>query len=292
MLNHLALEAAAPDWQILQPITSQYADDTRTCQSLTATRRCERRRCREILTPDTSASRPGADRPDVPAGPRCHRRCRGSRRSRSPSAPFNAQACLLSEPSEEAVDPPFADPRRDDVPTALDRPLAVDVLVLMQVPKQRVQPRPKRPLGLQAHRIAARRLHPARRADPQLPPRRDHYPCHRRQLGHLALSDPPFVSFGEHLPTSRTRTRPPDYHRVRFALHPADTDIPTLRTVGGPSPLDRRVVFGQRFLLPSNQLQQFIRGSVPPVGQRPACPRMHRPPPPDPIPAYPHGPTT
>ena len=136
----------------------------------------------------------------------------------------------LDQPLQRVLDATPADRESEHVPTDLHQPLVPDVLALVQVAQQRLDPRAERPPRLESGRIGAGRLDPAVRTGHGVLPALDHHRPHGWQLDDLAASDAPSTELRQRLTTARTRARAALDDHVRHAAHPTDPDVPALRT--------------------------------------------------------------
>jgi hypothetical protein len=111
---------------------------------------------------------------------------------------------------------------------------------LVEIAEQRLDARAERPPRLQARRIGPRRLGPAVCTGHGVLPALDRHWRHGRQLGGLAAAHPASARLRQALATARARTRAALDNHVRLAAHPANADVPALRT-GLSTPTGRTV---------------------------------------------------
>jgi hypothetical protein len=122
-----------------------------------------------------------------------------------------------------------ADRAAEHVSTQFDESLVADVMPLVELAQQRLDPGPERPPRLQACWIRARRLHSAVAAGHRVLARLDDHRRKRWQLDHLAAPTSA-AGLGQWLATPSTRARTTLHHRVRRAPHPTDADLPSIRS--------------------------------------------------------------
>ena len=138
----------------------------------------------------------------------------------------------LDQPPQGVLDPALADREPEHVPTDLHQPLVADVMPLVEVAQQRLDPGPERPPWLQPRRIGAR---PSGLATVLAASRRTASASITTGAnGGSSITwlrptrRPPVCGSGSPQPVTRARaTRD---HHVRLAPHPADPDVPALRT--------------------------------------------------------------
>jgi len=132
----------------------------------------------------------------------------------------------LKSASLRPGDPAVADREPEHLPTHLEQPLIPDLMPLVEVAKQRLDPRPQRPCRLQPRRIGALGPVPAPATPCRVLPRFDHHRPYRRQLHHLTPTHPALTDQRQRFAAALAGARPTPHDHVRRLPPTADAIVP------------------------------------------------------------------